>query len=374
MRPSTNIAHARVWIVATLFAVLLAGAVVADAGAAVGHERTAAKKGKKRPPPHPLYWGAQVGRQFTGEQPPWDMNALYAFEALARKNVSLVSFASPFAECDSNEKNCTLNRFPTTPLEDIRAHGAIPFFSWNTGSNLPGYEHPNFKLARIVDGTYDAHIREFAERARDWEHPFFLRLNWEMNGFWFSWNEGVNGNRKGQFVAAWRHIHDIFTTAGARNVTWVWCPNVDFTRKLNPLHGLYPGDAYVDWTCLDGFNWGNRPNSGGWQNFNQIFHSTYKRVLKIARHKPMVIGEMASDDRGGSKAAWIRHTLKIVPAKYRHIYGFIWYDQKDQGMHWPIESTKASKRAFARWIGKSVYQTNHYGDLETDGPIPAPSW
>ncbi len=35
---------------------------------------------------------------------------------------------------------------------------------------------------------------------------------------------GVNGDQPGEFVAAWRHVHDIFTSVGATNATWVWCP------------------------------------------------------------------------------------------------------------------------------------------------------
>ena len=162
-----------------------------------------------------------------------------------------------------------------------------------------------------------------------------------MNGFWFPWSEGINGNKPGEFVAAWRHVHDIFTAGGATNATWVWCPNVDFTSSLTPLEELYPGDDYVDWTCLDGFNWGKTANSAGWQSFNQVFHSTYKRMLKIAPSKPMVIGEIASDERGGSKADWISNLLASIPAKYRKVRGLIWYEEKDHGTRWPIESSQA---------------------------------
>ena len=87
----------------------------------------------------------------------------------------------------------------------------------------------------MIAGTHDAYIREFAEDARDWGHPFFLRFNWEMNGNWFPWSEGVNGNQPGEYVAAWRHVHDIFTEVGATNATWVWCPNVDPGGKFSDL-------------------------------------------------------------------------------------------------------------------------------------------
>jgi hypothetical protein len=334
---------------------------------------TLAKKADKKParPPAPLYWGAQVGDQLTGEAAPWDIGALSAFEALARKPLSTLAFNQPFSEC--SKSGCKFINFPLTPLDNVREHGAIPFFSWSSSATPESANQRPFRLARIIRGSFDPFIREFAEAARKWGHPFFLRLNWEMNGFWFPWSEGVNGNRRGQFVRAWRHVHDIFDEVGATNATWVWCPNVDFTRKLIPLRTVYPGHRYVDWTCLDGFNWGKRPDSAGWQNFNQVFHETYKRVLRIAPGKPVVIGEVASNEVGGPKAAWIRHMLRIVPNKYRRIRALIWFDIRDRNTHWPIESSRKSRRAFAHWIQRSVYRPNEFGAIE-QSPIMPPTW
>jgi len=323
-------------------------------------------------PPQPLYWGAQIGDQLTGEAAPWDMNALSVFQGLARKPLSLISFSAPFAECDGSD--CTYINFPLTPLETARAYGAIPVFGWSTSSTPETGPQRPWKLSKIINGSHDAYIRRFAEAAKEWGHPFFLRFDWEMNGFWFPWSEGVNGNGKNQFVAAWRHVHTIFDTVGATNATWVWCPNVDFTRKLIPLKRVYPGNAYVDWTCLDGFNWGKRSDSAGWQTFNQVFHETYKRILRIAPRKPMMIGEVASNERGGSKSAWIKNMLSVVPSKYRKIRALLWFDVKDRNTHWPLESSKKASNAFAKGIQRTVYRPNEFGGIEIDSPIPPPSW
>jgi Glycosyl hydrolase family 26 len=332
----------------------------------------AAAKMQHRPPPQPLYWGAQIGDQLTGEAAPWDMNALFTFEGLARKPVSISAFSSPFAECSGSQ--CSFINFPLTPLENVRSHGAIPLLSWSSSATPENAKQHRFRLAKIIDGSLDPFLSQFAQATREWGHPFFLRFNWEMNGFWFPWSEGVNGNLPREFVAAWRHVHDIFAAAGATNATWVWCPNVDFTRKLIPLKRVYPGHDYVDWTCLDGFNWGKRADSAGWQNFNQVFHETYKRVLRIAPDKPMLIGEVASNERGGSKPAWIRQTLQIVPSKYRRIRGLIWFDVRDRNTHWPIESSHKAARAFAHGIKRSVYRPSEFGGIAPHSPIPPPSW
>ena len=39
-----------------------------------------------------------------------------------------------------------------------------------------------------------------------------------MNGNWFPWSETRNGNSSGEYVAAWRHVRDIFRAEGVTNV------------------------------------------------------------------------------------------------------------------------------------------------------------
>lgn len=325
--------------------------------------------GEKRPPA-PLYWGAQIGDHLTGEAAPWDMSAVDRFVRMTKKKPSLISFSTPWANC--RQKPCEFYSFPTTPLENVHGYGAIPMLNWSSEGSL-GSRDPNFRLKRIIRGDYDDYIRYFANATRDWGHPLFLRFDWEMNGFWFPWSDDVNGNHRGQFVAAWRHVHDIFRAAGADNATWVWCPNVDFTRKLQPLNQAYPGDAYVDWTCMDGFNWGETANSPGWMSFKKIFSETYHRILKLAPHKPMMIGEVASDTRGGSKPDWIRGMLKAIPGKFRKIRALVWFETEDQGMHWGLNQPPAAAKAFARGISRGIYRSNVFDLLPPLQPIRPPS-
>ena len=349
---------------ATLVAVvlaLLALVVLAPATA------TAKKKSK----PRAIYWGAVIGKQLTGESAPFDMRAIDVFERKARKGISLLSFSSPFFDCI--ELPCVPYHFPKAIAERLRLRGIIPFLSWASQSVPASLQQPNFTLASVASGAHDAYIREFADQAHDWNRPFFLRFDAEMNGFWFPWGAGVNGNKPGDFVAAWRHVHDIFNEMGATKATWVWCPNVDFTRSLTPLKKLYPGDEYVDWTCLDGFNWGSTRNSAGWQSFTHVFHSTYKRVVKIAPNKPMVIGEVASEERGGSKPDWIKNMFQIIPQRYKKVRAVIWFNEKDQGMDWPMESSNASMNAFRKAIRPKIWRPNVFSELPpTRVPPPGP--
>jgi hypothetical protein len=331
-------------------------------------------KQKPAPPnrtPQPLYWGATIGSHLTGNQAPWDMNAVSKFEEGAGKSASAVQFFQPFANCNPG---CSFYRFPTTPMNSIRSHGSIPVLSWSSQSIPSSLNEPDFQLSDLIEGHYDTFIREFAEEARNWGHPFFLRFDWEMNGGWFPWAEGVNGNQPGQFAAAWRHVHDIFASVGAANATWVWCPFVEGGEPAGRLSSLYPGDAYVDWSGLDGYNWGTNPAApNGWRSFDQLFTASYGAISgSVAPSKPMMIAEVGSSEMGGDKAAWIRDALAKVPAEYPQVRAFLWFDKFDDNMDWPIETSSNATSAFAEGISQPAYVGANYGQL-SGGPIQAPS-
>jgi hypothetical protein len=318
--------------------------------------------------PSSIYWGAWIGTQLTGTEAPWDMDAVEKFEQMAGKKASLVHFASPFSNCYSD---CYFYDFPTEPMESVREHGSIPFFSWSSQSIPSQTSEPDYQLADVAGGAYDGYIRDFARDAAAWGHPFFRRFNWEMNGDWFPWGAAANGNSAADYVAAWRHVHDIFTSVGATNATWTWCPNVDPGGSMVDLTSLYPGDTYVDWTCLDGYNWGTHSHSGNeWASFDELYRSTYDEIVnEIAPSKPMIIGETSASEYGGSKADWIADALSKVPSEYPQIRGMLWFEKYDDGMDWPIETSSAATSAFAGGIQNPAYATNSFTSLSTGGPI-----
>jgi hypothetical protein len=354
-------------LVPTILAIAIALlALIPAAASAKGHHHKGAgsKKGAQASKRHqrPLYWGAWIGDQLTGEEPPWDMSAVSKFEGMVGKGLSLVALGSPFADCTSTP--CNFFEFPTAAMNNVHNYGAIPFFNWasQATSNDPGgaTSMPDFQLSDILSGRYDTYIREFAEAARNWGHSFFLRYDWEMNGDWFPWNEAVNENNPGEYVAAWRHVHDIFTAVGATNATWAWCPYAEDDRHFTDLAALYPGDEYVDWTCMDGFNWGQNPtNPHVWKGFKEIFAPTYRRLVKrIAPSKPIVLAEMASTGKGRAKAKWIHNMFKELRTNFRRIRGLIWFDQIDRGVNWPLETSPAAASAFAKGVDGRGFRGN----------------
>jgi hypothetical protein len=316
----------------------------------------------------PIYWGATIGSHLTGNQAPWDMTAVTKFEEGAHKKASMVQFFQPFANCNPG---CSFYKFPTSPLESIRQHGSIPVLSWSSQSIPSTKVEPDFQLSDVISGRYDSYIREFATAAKAWNHPFFLRFNWEMNGNWFPWHEGVNGNQAGESVKAWRYVHDIFIAVGVTNVTWVWCPNIEYSGSTS-LASLYPGDAYVDWTGIDGYNWGTNPaKPDKWKSFETIYKPTYRKIVEtIAPGKPMMIGEVASTEYGGSKAAWIKDMLAKIPADYKQIRAVLWFDKFDSSMDWPVETSSSATTAFAEGLQSPAYLGNTFSSLSASAILP----
>jgi hypothetical protein len=329
---------------------------------------TASPAAAKRP--HGLYWGAWMGDQLTGSQPPYDMSAVSRFEGIVDKGLSMIEFARPFSECEGT--SCSSLPFPTPQMQAIRNYGAIPVLSWSSAATPGEAEQPEYQLSDVLNGSYDASIEAFAREAAAWGHPFFLRFDWEMNGNWFPWSGAANGNRPRQYVQAWRHVHRIFAAAGADNATWVWCPYASSERPYNQIRRYYPGGKFVDWTCMDGYNWGrNSVNSHKWMSFDRIFASTYTQITRrIAPGKPVLLGEIASNGSGKAKATWIRQMFRSLMRGYPQIGGLVWFDQFDRGVNWPLEGSNPVLRAFTGGLRGNPFFGPRFSRLAAT-PIPS---
>ena len=106
----------------------------------------------------------------------------------------------------------------------------------------------------IAQGRYDEYFRSEADQVRGLGITVMLRFAHEMNLTSSDWGPGKAGNTPSGYVEAWRHIVTIFRQEGADNVKWVWAPNVDYGGR--PFTQFFPGDEWVDYVALDGYNWG----------------------------------------------------------------------------------------------------------------------
>ena len=106
-------------------------------------------------------------------------------------------------------------------------------------------------LGSIADGGSDGYVRSFAKAVAAFHAPVALSFGHEMNGNWYPW--GTTEATPAEFVAAWRHIHDLFAAAGATNVIWVWNPNIVNPMPDVGLAPFWPGSGYVNWVGITGY-------------------------------------------------------------------------------------------------------------------------
>lgn len=250
----------------------------------------------------------------------------------------------------------------THTLKHIGKHGALPILTWEaqtitTQDILAGTRELPLRDGRRV--ALDDYVAEFAAGVCDVailnHQPVLIRMLHEMNGDWFAW--GISYEKDGKFPNSddsyrrtWVKLHDAFDSRCGNDVLFVWAINHASIGPGTSFMGTYPGDDYVDFVGIDGYNWGSRA-SWGWQGFDTLFQPGLC-TLERETSKPILIAEVGSSEEGGDKAAWIRDMLRNVAARER-VQGFVWLNhekyevQVDGIMDWPVDSSFKSLEAFS---------------------------
>ena len=263
-------------------------------------------------------------------------------------------------------------------LRTLDSWGAVPVIAWDPMDHVgPPVDQPQYKLSNIIHGDFDALITSWAKGLAAFDSPVILNFAHEMNGNWTPWGVGVNGNQPGEFITAWRHVHDIFTRVGATNVRWMWTPNEMYEGVPETLEAVYPGDEYVDWYGMNGFNWGaairwkNCDCQSAWRTFTEVFDTTYHHLAALG-DKPIMIGEVGSAEKGGNKAEWITDALTVqIPVNYPRIRAITWFNKVATGLDtvedgvveptttsvdWRVSSSVTSLAAYSAAVTTPYYQ------------------
>ncbi|MWV48789.1 beta-mannanase [Rathayibacter sp. VKM Ac-2803] len=233
---------------------------------------------------------------------------------------------------------------PIAGLDSVAARGATSIITWEPWRWGGGVDQPAYSNARILAGDHDAYLRQWGAALAAWGKPVLLRYAHEMNGDWYPWSEGVNGNAAGSYAAAWQHVHDVVEAQGASNVSWVWSPNVPYTGST-PLQGLYPGAPYIDVMALDGYNWGTAAAWSSWTSPSALFGPGLAQLRTLAPGAPILVAETASAEAGGVKSEWNSALISYLAAQ-GDVTGVVWFDH-DKEVDWRIGSSPASAQAFA---------------------------
>ena len=225
--------------------------------------------------PHsPLYWGASIGDQLTGDQAPWDMSAVSKFEEwpASRSRWSTSSPRSPTAPA---------RRAPSTssPPSRWKASARTARSRSSAGARSRSPSRP--RRARLPALRRDRrHLRLLHPRIRRRRQglgppllpPLQLGDERQLVPLVGGRQRQPAGRIRRRLAPRPRHLHR--GRRDQRDLGLV--PERRPRGNAADLASLYPGDEYVDWTGLDGYNWGTNPaKPDGWTSFDQLFSSTY---------------------------------------------------------------------------------------------------
>jgi hypothetical protein len=239
----------------------------------------------------------------------------------------------------------SLSSFPSSTLASISANGSIPII--DTG---------HIAYTSITNGSLDSQIVAYANGLKSYGKPVFFRYGWEMN---LSGNVQSYGNAA-QFVAAWQYVWQKFHDNGVTNAAFVWCPSIQ-----SDASSYYPGNKYVDWIAVDGYDrtFNASPSNNVFINLFQGFYNTWG---SSSYGKPIMIGETGGKN-GGDQAAYLQNIVTTAPTM-PNIKAVVYFDSQGQtGDDWRLAG--AGLTQFAAMNGNSYFTPTFF----TPTPPPPPT-
>jgi mannan endo-1,4-beta-mannosidase len=195
----------------------------------------------------------------------------------------------------------------------------------------------NISLGSIASGQQDTYLYSYALAVRSFGYPVILSFGHEMNGNWYSWGDGHSSSAS--FVAAWRHVVQVFRNVGATNVTWLWTVNSTVGASTD-LSQWWPGKSYVDWIGIDGYY------STSTDTFSHIFGGTLTIIRKFS-DDPVLLAETAVGTTPNRES---QIASLFANARAKHLLGVLWFDQaQHNGLYhqdWRLEDDPAALAAY----------------------------
>jgi len=174
---------------------------------------------------------------------------------------------------------------PVAQLRSIVGDGSVPILDWGCGQDV----------TQIAGGAEDGLVTAYADALKRFQGPVFLRWCWEMN---LVGSHPQVGGPTG-FTGAWDHIRALFRSAGATNVSFVWCPAV---TGVDPAP-YFPGPSEVDWIGVDGYD---RTGDATFASVFGAFVHTWE-----GQGKPLMVAETGAS--GSNQPAYIESIAADAP-------------------------------------------------------------
>ena len=284
-----------------------------------------------------------IGAYVPGDA--WDVREIVAFNEASEKDLAFVTIFSAFSHDWENQLHWQSS--------NIYNNAAIPLITWMP---VDTERKTTNLLPEIIAGDWDAYIDDWIAGLLTWVDSYasykkpivLLRFAHEFNGSWYPYS-----GEPSQYVAAWQHIHDRFAATRANDyVEWVWSANHINYDEHDDMTLYYPGERYVDWTSLDGYNWGTNHDWTEWDSFQDLFAAAYHTLVTNYPNKPILIAEYGTaepadlpsedwmqygnnSDRRENKAAWFYDTLAVIEQRYPAIRGLGLFNL-DKELSWSV--------------------------------------
>jgi len=310
----------------------------------------------------------------------WDMAQVRAMENWQKKSHAVVVLFTDW--CNSSQ---SLDNLFKQQLPNIWANGNVPVITWEPYLCSPNAT-PSDVMARAARGEYDAYVEAWANRLKAFvsgpdgalgtadDRRVYIRLAHEMNGNWYPWSAPVGGT-SASYVTMWQRVRTLFSTKGfsASTVQWIWTVNHEDVGSVR-AEDYYPGDAYVDWIGIDGYNWGSSQSWSSWRAPNQVFGTMIGRLRGITA-KPLAITETAASTAMpgkvdvNAKSSWISQLFEYATnaAGARMI---VWFNE-DKETDWAVFGGKNGEETYRS--GRTTYKAyrSYRAVVQSDSLIPS---
>lgn len=253
--------------------------------------------------------------------------------------------------------------FPLEACNEARKGNAIPHITWElfhpskAGNTVATSDSGFYMINDLLAGKYDAYIDSFAIGAKTFNDPVLIRFLHEFNGNWYVWGGFKNGAKNGgpeKVKKVWCYVVDRFRKIGADNVEWLWTPHGPSTdrseEEWNHVSNYWPGNEYVDWIGLDGYNFFPKDPWGGirpYRSFDDCFRQLYDDCAKLGP-QPMMIAEFGCGEfehETYSKPGWMKDAFTKMKTEYPRVKIFTWFNILKEH-DWRVNSSDSTLNTF----------------------------
>jgi hypothetical protein len=250
-----------------------------------------------------------------------EISAVQTFQHQAGHKLALVHTYHPWT-----------NKFPSPADTYFADSGQVLLLTWGGSPST----------LDIINGTYDAMIRQRALALKALGRPILLEWRHEMDRP----DLQPAMHSPADYVAAWKHIRAIFASVDATNVSWVWCPT-SWGFTTGRAQAYYPGDNEVNWICADAY-------SG---NPSEPLATVIGPFLRwaTAHPKPIIIGEFGVTGENPRWASWFAQVGEMV-RQHPQIKALAYFDSTGSVAHGQtLTGNQAAVTEFGRLLDQAYF-------------------